>query len=110
MMKKFWKAATLPVVARAKRSAGSRLKQLGDSVELGEILHRSGQVGEAQPGLPFCGPTQPLQGKGYRGGIDFGHVTKINHARALPQVFFRRPDQPRYGIKRHRAFEDERVA
>src|SRR5207247_398977 len=62
------------------------------------------------PGLAVGGPTQPLQGKGYRGGIDFGHGAEINHARALPQMFFRRCNQPRYRIKRHRAFEDERVA
>src|SRR5436309_2850010 len=93
-----------------ERSARSRLKQLGDSVELGEVLHRSGQVGEAQFAPAFCGTTQPLQCKGYRGGIDFGHLAEINHARALAQMFFRRSNQPGYGIKGHRAFENERVA
>src|SRR5882762_1258520 len=100
----------MPVGRPREKSARRRLKQLGDSVELGEVLHRSGQVGEAQPGLPRCATTQPLQGEGYCGGIDFGYVAEIDHAHALPQMFLRRSDQPRYGIQRHRALEDERIA
>src|SRR6266568_7203411 len=42
------------------RSARRRLKQLGDSVELGEVLHRGRKVGEAQSGFAFGGLAQPL--------------------------------------------------
>src|SRR5256885_223223 len=103
-------AAGMPVSRLRERSARSRLKQLGDSVEFGEILHGSGQIGEAQSAPALCGPSQPLQGKGYRGGIDLGHVAEVDHSRALPQVLLRSPHQPRYGIQRHRTFENERVA
>src|SRR5256885_12590104 len=81
-------AAGMPVGHPRERSGGSRLKQLGDSVELGEVLHRGGQVGEAQSALVLFGPAQPLQGKGHRGGIHFGHVAEINHDATLPQPFF----------------------
>src|SRR5207302_10037265 len=40
---------------RGKNSALSRQEQLGDSVELCEILHRSGQIGKPQPLLASPG-------------------------------------------------------
>src|SRR5712692_10236950 len=103
-------AAVMPGVRPSERSARRRLKQLGDSVELGEVLHRGRKIGEAQSGSAFGGLAQPLDGKGDRSRIHFGDVAEIDYACPLPQVFLRGADQPGNSIQGHPAPEDERIA
>src|SRR5882672_606334 len=101
-------AAGMPL-GRRPGSARSRLKQFGYPVELGEILHRDGQVGEPQPGVALRSLAQPLEGQRHRGRIHFGHPAEVDDSCALAQVIPHGSGHPGDRPQGERTLEEERI-